>query len=144
MEKLELGPKLGIDEISVVEFSEHVRNRSGDLSRVHFHEHTYSSLLWAISSSGDSIKDFRNITGDGCHPSMTGRTRHILEQHTIEDECRTQSTLLSHGIVDEASAVLFLDRVEPIIQGWKSQHQAITGRYEMELKAFFEEVRGNS
>ena len=122
-------------DMTVVEFSDEVRERASSLNRrVRFKIHRHSELLWAISSSGMDLRQSSVYANPACRSP-------VKLQECIEDEKRTQAVLDQNGIVDDESAIAFMNLVEPQIDQWRIQYQGITDRHEAEIKVFLEGIK---
>lgn len=110
-------------EMSVIEFSDEVRNLARKLSR----SPKPVSAVDAIADSGLFLDMAQG------HAQRNPVDHDRLDQPLAIERVR-QRALSDAGIVDDATAIAYLDRVRPIMEGWAAQLDALRERHAEEIR----------
>lgn len=110
-------------DMPVVEFSDEVRDLARQLSR-------HPKPVSAVSAIADSGL-FLDIAQWHAQRNPVDHDR--LNQSLAVERVR-QRALADAGIVDDATAIAYLDRVRPIMEGWAAQLDALQERHAKEIR----------
>jgi hypothetical protein len=110
-------------DIPVIEFSDEVRNLANKLL---LHPKSPSAIS-AIADSGL----FLDIAQTRAHINPVDHDR--INQSLAIERVR-QRALADAGIVDDATAIAYLDRVRPIMEDWAAQLDALQERHAKEVR----------
>jgi len=110
-------------EMSAIKFSDEVRDLARQLSR----SPKPVSAVDAIADSGL----FLDIAQGHAQRSPVDHDR--INQSLAVERVR-QKALADAGIVDDATAISYLDRVRPIMEGWAAQLDALRERHAKEIR----------
>jgi hypothetical protein len=110
-------------DIPVIEFSDEVRNLANKLL---LHPKSPSAIS-AIADSGL----FLGIAQTRAHINPVDHDR--INQSLAIERVR-QRALADAGIVDDATAIAYLDRVRPIMEDWAAQLDALQERHAKEVR----------
>jgi hypothetical protein len=137
--------------LSVIEFNQEAKNRAiallerlGDFPN----EYTPAIVLNAIVSSGaywgfgliweERAARLGPYTGSGVDRVRESRERQKNINLTAEAE--TQATLVKYGIINDRTAIEWLEKIAPKIDRDVDRLNEITERHETEMAAFFEDA----
>jgi hypothetical protein len=110
-------------DMPVVEFSDEVRDLARQLSR----SPKPVSAVSAIADSGLFLDTAQ------FYAQRTPVDHDRLNQSLAIERVR-QRALVDAGIVDDASAISYLDRVRPIMEDWAAQLDALQERHAKEVR----------
>jgi hypothetical protein len=110
-------------DMSVIEFSDEVRDLARQLSR----SPKPVSAVSAIADSGLFLDTAQFY-------AQRNPVDHDRLNQSLAIERVRQKALKDAGIVDDATAISYLDRVRPIMEGWAAQLDALQGRHAEEIR----------
>lgn len=114
----------------IVQLSEETREIASELSRIAvFYSDDRGRILKAIEHSGW----FFELAEDGL-----GRG----QRDPLDTERNQQAVLKAAGIVDDATAIAWLDSVRGVIESDRAEYEAILERHRAEISAFLAIKRG--
>lgn len=117
-----------MQKIKTIEFSGEVRSRARAMDRIGCYWHKYSNLLHAIANSGWMLSFAKDMQEHSPNNSNV--------QEAIDVEISTQERLKLNNIVDDSSAIAFMNSIESELQNWRNLHTEITARHCRELRQF--------
>jgi hypothetical protein len=112
-------------DMPVIEFSDAVRDLARQLSR----SPKSVPAVDAIADSGLYVGNAQDYITLGYAEQKRDRINRSLAR-----EVATQKALADAGIVDDATAIAYLDRVRPIMENWAAQLDALQERHAKEIR----------
>ena len=123
-----------MQQIKVLNISESIRNRANSLCPLlDFRKHKYSDLLCLISTNGYMAAIGEDYVKAGWSKNSSDKA--------FDFERKNQSKLIKAGITDDASAIAFLDKVEPQVRRWDQEWRVLLMRQESEKEVYLVDLK---